>query len=96
MGVQAFQALYLAAIFAIEVCAYAIMANHYHTILRIRPDIAVSWSDWEVALKQSAGNHLNLAIPQEALTIRMLNCLGKDQKSSWASSSESQISIDSR
>jgi REP element-mobilizing transposase RayT len=40
---------YLAAIFAIEVCAYAIMENHYHTILRIRPDIVASWSDWEVA-----------------------------------------------
>jgi REP element-mobilizing transposase RayT len=40
---------YLAAIFAIEVCAYAIMENHYHTILRIRPDLVASWSDWEVA-----------------------------------------------
>jgi putative transposase len=38
----------LAAIFAIEVCAYAIMDNHYHLILRIRPDIAASWSDQEV------------------------------------------------
>jgi len=42
---------YLAAIFAIEVCAYAIMENHYHTILRIRPDIVASWSDWEVATR---------------------------------------------
>jgi REP element-mobilizing transposase RayT len=40
---------YLAAIFAIEVCAYAIMENHYHTILRTRPDIVASWTDWEVA-----------------------------------------------
>jgi len=40
---------HLAAIFAIEVCAYAIMENHYHTILRIRPDIVATWSDWEVA-----------------------------------------------
>jgi putative transposase len=42
---------YLAAIFAIEVCAYAIMENHYHTILRTRPDIVASWSDWEVATR---------------------------------------------
>jgi REP element-mobilizing transposase RayT len=42
---------YLAAIFAIEVCAYAIMENHYHNILRTRPDIVASWSDWEVATR---------------------------------------------
>jgi len=41
----------LAAVFAIEVCAYAIMENHYHTILRTRPDIVASWSDREVATR---------------------------------------------
>ncbi len=42
---------YLAAIFAIEVCAYAVMENHYHAILRTRPDIVASWSDREVATR---------------------------------------------
>ena len=42
---------HLAAVFAIEVCAYAILANHYHTILRLRPDIIAAWSDWEVATR---------------------------------------------
>jgi hypothetical protein len=42
---------YLSTIFAIEVCAYAIMWNHYHTILRTRPDIVASWSDREVAIR---------------------------------------------
>jgi len=42
---------HLAAVFAIEVCAYAIMENHYHTILRTRPDIVASWSDLEVATR---------------------------------------------
>jgi putative transposase len=42
---------YLATIFAIEVCAYAVMENHYHTILRTRPDIVASWSDREVATR---------------------------------------------
>jgi REP element-mobilizing transposase RayT len=41
----------LSAIFAIEVCAYAIMENHYHTILRTRPDIVASWSNREVAIR---------------------------------------------
>lgn len=41
----------LASIFAVEVCAFAIMANHYHTILRTRPDIVARWSDLEVATR---------------------------------------------
>ena len=42
---------HLAIIFAIEVCAYAVMANHYHVILRTRPDIVARWSDREVAAR---------------------------------------------
>ena len=42
---------YLAAVFAIEVCAYAIMETHNHTILRTRPDIVAMWSDLEVATR---------------------------------------------
>ena len=42
---------YLAGIFAIEVCAYAVMENHYHTVLRTRPDIVATWSDREVAIR---------------------------------------------
>jgi len=42
---------HLATIFAIDVCAYAIMANHFHLILRTRPDIVASWSDLEVATR---------------------------------------------
>ncbi len=42
---------FLSAIFAIEVCAYAILMNHFHTILRTRPGIAASWSDREVAIR---------------------------------------------
>jgi REP element-mobilizing transposase RayT len=42
---------HLAGIFAIDVCAYAIMENHYHTIVRTRPDIVAGWSDREVAIR---------------------------------------------
>jgi putative transposase len=41
----------IAGIFAVDVCAYAVMENHCHTILRTRPDIAASWSDQEVATR---------------------------------------------
>jgi len=40
---------FLASIFAIDVCAFAIMINHYHVLLRTRPDLVAAWSDWEVA-----------------------------------------------
>ena len=40
--------LYLATIFAIDVAAYAIMDNHYHTVLHINPKVAKLWSDKEV------------------------------------------------
>ncbi len=41
----------LAGIFAIDVCGYAIMENHVHSILRTRPDILESWSDLDVAAR---------------------------------------------
>ena len=34
--------------FAIEVCAYAVMSNHCHTVLKINAPLAQSWSDEEV------------------------------------------------
>ena len=53
----------LASLFAIEICKYAIMSNHYHIILRIRPDLAQKWSDEEVArrwiLVRKAGRDVN-------------------------------------
>ena len=39
----------LAGVFAIDVMAYAIMSNHFHLVLRTRPDIVAEWSDEEVA-----------------------------------------------
>jgi REP element-mobilizing transposase RayT len=34
--------------FSIRLCAYAVMNNHYHVVLHLRPDIARSWSKREV------------------------------------------------
>jgi hypothetical protein len=39
----------LASIFSVEVTTFSVMSNHYHVTVRIRPDIAETWSDHEVA-----------------------------------------------
>ncbi|MDT8322448.1 MAG: transposase, partial [Xanthomonadales bacterium] len=39
----------LQAIFAIDVCAYAVMSNHVHLVLRVQQDVALNWDDREVA-----------------------------------------------
>jgi len=39
----------LAQIFAVDACVWAILSNHYHLIVRNRPDLVAQWSDEEVA-----------------------------------------------
>jgi hypothetical protein len=41
----------LASVFGIDVLTYAIMNNHFHVILRNRPDVVAAWSDEEAALR---------------------------------------------
>lgn len=38
----------LAEIFAIKICAYAVMSNHYHLVLHVDLEAAKNWSDEEV------------------------------------------------
>ena len=40
--------LELAGIFAIDIAAYAVMSNHYHVVLHINREQALSWSEFEV------------------------------------------------
>jgi hypothetical protein len=42
---------FLCCIFAFDVFAKAILSNHYHIVVRNRPDILRGWSDREVALR---------------------------------------------
>jgi len=39
---------HLSETFAIEVCAYAILSNHIHTVLRLQPVQAENWSEEQV------------------------------------------------
>ncbi len=43
--------LTLADIFAIKLCAYAVMSNHYHVVLHVRLDLANQWSEHEVVMR---------------------------------------------
>lgn len=38
----------LSSLFSIDVCAYAVMSNHYHLVVKLDPERAVRWSDDEV------------------------------------------------
>lgn len=38
----------LAAVFAVDLCAYAVMSNHYHVVLHVDREEAAGWSDAEV------------------------------------------------
>jgi REP element-mobilizing transposase RayT len=38
----------LSSLFSIDICAYAVMTNHYHLVVKISPVESVDWSDDEV------------------------------------------------
>jgi len=41
----------LCSVFAVDLCAYAIMSNHYHIVVRINAEESSNWSDEEVAAR---------------------------------------------
>ena len=41
----------LAATFGIDLLAFACMSNHFHLLLRSRPDVVATWDDTQVALR---------------------------------------------
>ena len=45
---------FLMEVFAIELVSYAVMSNHLHSLIRIRPDLTLRWSDKEVATRWRA------------------------------------------
>ena len=43
----------MAQVFAIRICAYAVMSNHYHLVLYVDTEQAQSWSHQEVTYRWS-------------------------------------------
>jgi len=44
----------LSSLFSIQLCAYAVMSNHYHLVVRLNPGESDGWSDDEVLLRWTA------------------------------------------
>jgi hypothetical protein len=65
---------FLSSIFAIKVCAYAIMDTHHHTILHVRPHIAAAWSDREVAIRWLTLYPKTKTGPTELQILALTNC----------------------
>jgi REP element-mobilizing transposase RayT len=51
----------LCSVFAIQVCAYAVMSNHYHLVLHIQSERVDEWSDDEVILRSATANTLRVS-----------------------------------
>ncbi len=52
----------LCSVFAIDLCAYAVMSNHYHLVIRIDPDRARAWDDQMVLKRWATLFHLPLSV----------------------------------
>jgi REP element-mobilizing transposase RayT len=64
---------FLASIFAIDVCAFAVLINHLHTVLRIRPDLTNLWSDYQIASRW-ARLHPQKSVPLKKRIKALLTC----------------------
>ena len=74
----------LASVFAIDICAYVVMSNHLHLVLRIDVELAKHWSDVEVVSqwqKLFTGDSLNEDfVKGEALESYQQNFINKRVK----------------
>ena len=41
----------LCSVFAVELCSYAVLENHYHLVIRLAPDQSATWSPLEVVAR---------------------------------------------
>lgn len=58
---------YLADIFVIKICAYAIMSNHDHVVLYVEDKVAENWSEEEIIHRWSA-----IMIKKQVLSLSIL------------------------
>ncbi|MFO0818078.1 MAG: hypothetical protein U1A77_09075 [Pirellulales bacterium] len=68
----------LASVFAVEVLDYGLIDNSLHTLLRIRPDVTIGWSDEEVVRRWIQLNRRRLQLKRERLSRKRLDKLLAD------------------
>lgn len=75
--------LWLASIFTVDIFGYAVMSNHYHIILSLRPDATKEWTDemivdkWLMLNKRKRDNEISrqarrLAILEDEIRLSQL------------------------
>jgi putative transposase len=76
----------LCSVFAVDLCAYAIMSNHYHIVVRINADEVEQWSDEEVTHRWmqifSGPSLMHRHLMNASLTSTELNCVA-DLIATW-------------
>ena len=73
----------LTEVFAIELCAYALMSNHYHLVLRLKPELAAQWSEREVVVRwrrlyagpSCVARYLDGAVLDESESALLADCI---------------------
>jgi REP element-mobilizing transposase RayT len=63
----------LSAVFAVDICAYAVMSNHFHLVVRVAPERVESWDDEELL------ERLALVFGPTARLIRTLSARARKQ-----------------
>ena len=82
----------LAGIFAIDVLDHAVLDNHFHAILRNRPDVVAQWSDEEVARRWLRLERAALELKEEPTAEQIAEFLQDAQRVARARQRLSSIS----
>lgn len=72
----------LSSVFAIDVCAYAVMSNHYHLVIKLCPNQAESWDNAEILTRWTSLCKGPLLV-QQAVKNDPLSTLEQDALSSY-------------